>query len=453
MSVTSVNILAPLTGGTITSSGFVGMNQANGSTDGFLSSFDWSLFNDKVGGSGTTNNIPKWATSSTLGDSLLINGSSYVQVGSFTPSAVVISAGVTVMNLNVFGTNGLYINDITLSYNKQGIYPNGSQLEFFLANTTTGIGDKTCMINNTTTNTAFEVVKGFENTAGTSINIDGGIQPSVSNSSNFTMFSVTPPISQTAGGGVIGSGEIRAFYYNPTITSLGTSIHRAWENTYGDIVYGHLTGTNTEAVTILSTGKLIKQSTLTAINLYDGSTAKGLQVDFANTTYILGNTATSTAGINIQSGHIHGIFSNLTDGLSMTYSNHRFQFGQIDSTTYTDFFFYVRGNQERAYINYSGIDNGLIVDFRTGQQRFVLGDDKGINPNNKNYILANDVVGIGLETKGNVIFNCGLGIRITTSQITLTGVNLTSSVAPSNRADNLEVTVNSTPYKIQLWDI
>jgi hypothetical protein len=53
--VTSVATTAPITGGTITTSGTIGITQATTSTDGYLSSTDWNTFNNKQGaGSGTS---------------------------------------------------------------------------------------------------------------------------------------------------------------------------------------------------------------------------------------------------------------------------------------------------------------------------------------------------------------------------------------------------------------
>jgi hypothetical protein len=45
--VTSITAAAPLTGGTITTSGTIGIDQADSTTDGYLSSTDWNTFNDK----------------------------------------------------------------------------------------------------------------------------------------------------------------------------------------------------------------------------------------------------------------------------------------------------------------------------------------------------------------------------------------------------------------------
>jgi hypothetical protein len=45
--VESITAVAPLTGGTITTTGNIGINQASGSANGFLSSTDWNTFNSK----------------------------------------------------------------------------------------------------------------------------------------------------------------------------------------------------------------------------------------------------------------------------------------------------------------------------------------------------------------------------------------------------------------------
>ena len=63
----TVSVNAPLT----FSSGVIGITQANTSTDGYLSSTDWNTFNRKVGGSGTANTLPMWGSSSSLTNSPL----------------------------------------------------------------------------------------------------------------------------------------------------------------------------------------------------------------------------------------------------------------------------------------------------------------------------------------------------------------------------------------------
>jgi hypothetical protein len=45
--ITEITTTAPITGGTITTTGTIGITQASGSTDGYLSSTDWNTFNSK----------------------------------------------------------------------------------------------------------------------------------------------------------------------------------------------------------------------------------------------------------------------------------------------------------------------------------------------------------------------------------------------------------------------
>jgi hypothetical protein len=65
--VTSITATSPLTGGTITSSGSIGIPQATGSVDGYLSSTDWTTFNSKqnaltnpITGTGVSGQVSYW---------------------------------------------------------------------------------------------------------------------------------------------------------------------------------------------------------------------------------------------------------------------------------------------------------------------------------------------------------------------------------------------------------
>ena len=65
--VSSIATSSPLTGGTITTTGTIGITQSSGAADGYLSSTDWTTFNNKIGGSGTTNEISYFTASGTIG--------------------------------------------------------------------------------------------------------------------------------------------------------------------------------------------------------------------------------------------------------------------------------------------------------------------------------------------------------------------------------------------------
>lgn len=74
--VTSVATSAPITGGTITGTGTIGITQASGSADGYLSSANWTTFNNKLAAG---DNV-----------STLANDANYInstQIGAFAPPA------------------------------------------------------------------------------------------------------------------------------------------------------------------------------------------------------------------------------------------------------------------------------------------------------------------------------------------------------------------------------
>ena len=55
--------------------------------DGYLSSTDWNTFNNKVGGSGTTNYLPKFTGSGTIGNSVAYDGGSSIGINTTSPYA------------------------------------------------------------------------------------------------------------------------------------------------------------------------------------------------------------------------------------------------------------------------------------------------------------------------------------------------------------------------------
>lgn len=80
--VTSITTTAPLTGGTITTSGTIGISKATSSSDGYLSSLDWVTFNGKL-------------------TSVLPSGDIFVGNGSGVATAVAMSGDATISNTGV----------------------------------------------------------------------------------------------------------------------------------------------------------------------------------------------------------------------------------------------------------------------------------------------------------------------------------------------------------------
>ena len=84
--ISSVSATSPMvsTGGT---SPTLSIPQATSSANGYLSSTDWSAFNGKVSGTGTTNYVPKWTGSTALGNSLIYDSGTNVGIGTTSPGS------------------------------------------------------------------------------------------------------------------------------------------------------------------------------------------------------------------------------------------------------------------------------------------------------------------------------------------------------------------------------
>ena len=88
--VTSINTSGPLTGGPITGSGTIGITQATTSTNGYLSSTDWTTFNNKGSGNGTVTSVASGTGLS--GGPITTTGTMSVDL----PSNVVVTGSTTI---------------------------------------------------------------------------------------------------------------------------------------------------------------------------------------------------------------------------------------------------------------------------------------------------------------------------------------------------------------------
>jgi hypothetical protein len=137
--VTSIATTAPITGGTITASGTIGITQSGISTDGYLSSTDWNTFNNKQGtltltttgtsGAatlvGNTLNIPQYEAEGsyvTTATTITINGVTYDlsanrswSVGTVTSVAMTVPAAFAVAGSPITGAGTLAVTAIGTS--------------------------------------------------------------------------------------------------------------------------------------------------------------------------------------------------------------------------------------------------------------------------------------------------------------------------------------------------
>ena len=208
-----------------------------------------------VTGSGTINYIPKWTpTGTALGDSQIFDNGTNVGVGQASPSYKLdVNGEINTNNGIRIGTNGA----------KSGFYGGANRLLIWAGNAQIGeIGLAGANQNIYDFNHSIipgTGVTGNQNSLNLSANVTaGGVG---TNSVNVAQLNIAPSYVQAPSTGALGTGTLRGVYYHPTLTSLNTSPHIAWENTSGDIIHGNLaTGGADEMVTVDTNGKLKKQT-------------------------------------------------------------------------------------------------------------------------------------------------------------------------------------------------
>jgi hypothetical protein len=83
----SISTTAPLSGGgDLSANRTLIIAQSTTSTDGYLSSTDWNTFNGKIGGAGVTNYIPKFTGSTTINNSIIFDNGTNVGIGTASPA-------------------------------------------------------------------------------------------------------------------------------------------------------------------------------------------------------------------------------------------------------------------------------------------------------------------------------------------------------------------------------
>lgn len=205
--VTSVTASSPLasSGGTTPN---ISITQANGSTNGFLSSTDWTTFNSKqnaltnpVTGTGTTNYLPKFTGSTTVGNSQIFNNGTNVLVNTTT-------VGVNGL-LQVNGSIGLRGN----TQIRQATNADGNTLQIF----------------------ATQIVAGLINSS--SYNYTGGaLIASVAAGDSFTLFD--------AGRNTLTDGRVKVINTtsgNTSLTVEKNGVYTLIASTAGNVLIGTAT--------------------------------------------------------------------------------------------------------------------------------------------------------------------------------------------------------------------
>ena len=245
-----------------------------------------------VSGSGTTNYIPKWSSSTALTDSSIFDDGTNVGIGTATPSFKLDISG-TGRFTGLLGAQGDFyagaagssqfdINTLSATLpNTLGFwrkFGNGNYT-YLKEDEQGGAQHKWAFVRRD----GFNQTRAFYQANSSILNINLGWQdPNSSNYDGSTLL-INPKINIT---NALNTGTIiRGTYYNPTLTSLVNTTHIAYQNTSGDIIHGNLaTGGTAQMVTADTNGKLGTQ-TIPAGTITGSGTA-GAIVKFSSSTAI-----------------------------------------------------------------------------------------------------------------------------------------------------------------------
>ena len=205
-----------------------------------------------VGGSGTTNYVAKWTTSTDIGNSSIFDNGTSVGIGTNTP--------VSTYKLDVVGnifSSGFIkagLNTTIATLSGQGVFSYNTStetLKMLFGGGGVGSADFVVYDGNymrfryqSPTNVPLPTKL---ISAETLINYSSG-------TNSHTIFGAVPTMN-TSGG----TNTIRGFYYAPSITSDTGNTHVAFQNTIGDVIFGNLSSLSTQMVIADSNGKLSVQ--------------------------------------------------------------------------------------------------------------------------------------------------------------------------------------------------
>ena len=347
--VTSIATSGPITGGTITGSGTIGITQSTTSTDGYLSNTDWNTFNGKQATLVSGTNIKTINSTSLLGSGNITVGT--FTLPSLTSGSVLFSDGTTIAqnNANFFWDN---------TNSRLGIGTNTPSVPLDVV----GIGKLTA------NSAGYTPVLQIENTgsgsvANKNVALFIGARGNSSNIDDNTNIGLWQKNNTVNNYGVFNfynsAGALSAFFGCQYAVQTGTAT--------GHLILGTTnTGTVSEKMRIASTGNVLIGTTTDA----------GYKLDVNGNTIVRGQVLTTTGFYTSGTGSALNFYG----GTTGTSSSYIFNiYGSTNSTTSNTFV-----NISRTYdpVGGTGIYNTLLVGPTINQTGGANGITRGlyINP-------------------------------------------------------------------------
>ena len=279
--VTSIATTAPITGGTITTTGTIGITQSGTASDGYLSSTDWNTFNSKEPA------LAKGNLTETTSSVLTITGGTNAVIGSGTTIAVSQSSSTTSGYLsstdwNTFnGKAGTSFTTISVSGQSNIVADSASDTLTIVSGTGVSITTDASTDTLTITNSAPDQVVSITGAGTTSVT---GTYPSFTITSNDQYDGTVTSVDLTAGTGISVSG-------GPITTSGSITV----TNTAPDQIVS-LTGAGTTTIT-----GTYPNFTISSDDQYDG-TVTSVNLTAGGRIDVSGGPITTSGSITVAHG-------------------------------------------------------------------------------------------------------------------------------------------------------
>lgn len=253
---------------------------ASATNRGALSSADWSTFNNKAAAlSGTTNYLPKFTSASTIGNSVIYQGSSNIGIGETNPTLYPLQVkgadgqGIQYEDANAVRTLlGSYLSKSiigTLTNHAVGFWSNNSEKMILYTSGNFGLG--------TTTDAGYKLDVNGTGRFSNAVNVFGA---NLAHAANKTVLSQEGSSngafwqSYGADASTKGKFTLRQYSSDGSISAIPLSIDTTGAATFSSSVsVGNFTTTEINALTGVA-GMVVFNTTLSVLCFYDGTSWK-----------------------------------------------------------------------------------------------------------------------------------------------------------------------------------